>query len=183
MTRGRVLYPVLLAAGAALLAPSRAEAFEREWHLGGGLGVTAYPHHYSVGPALGLHAAYGISDVFDLKLELLGSDHTYRDSPKSESRSVLPYSAAVGLAYKLDVLQWIPYGGLLLGYQHSVGRLPIPAPFRRDDLLAALVLGLDYALSRDWGLGVSLRTDFLLTSREPGGATTTLLRAEYHWGF
>jgi hypothetical protein len=183
MTRRRVFYFALLAAGAAFLVPGRAEAFERQWHVGGGIGVTAYPHHFSAGPALGLNAAYGISDVFDLKLELLGSYHTFREDPRLPRQNAEPYSAVAGVSYKLDVLQWIPYGALLVGYQHIAGSLPLARPFRHDDALATLVVGLDYALSREWGLGASLRTDFLLTSSEMGGAFTTLLRAEYHWGF
>ena len=165
------------------LCPSAAHAFEREWHTGAGVGLTAYPHHYSAGPALGLNAAYGISDVFDLKLELLGSLHSYQSDVKLPSERAEPYSAAAGLSYKLDVLQWIPYGALLMGYQHIAGRLPAGEAFRRDDALAALVLGLDYAATRNFGLGASIRTDFLLTSPERGNAITTLLRAEYHWGF
>jgi Outer membrane protein beta-barrel domain len=193
MTRRRVFYIALFAAGAAFLAPGRAAAFERQWHVGGGIGVTAYPHHFSAGPALGLNAAYGISDVFDLKLELLGSYHTFREGPRRPRQNAEPYSAVAGVSYKLDVLRWIPYGALLVGYQHIAGSLPLAKPlrpddalakaFRHDDALATLVVGLDYALSREWGVGASLRTDFLLTSSETGGAFTTLLRAEYHWGF
>ena len=168
---------------AALFVPCRAQAFEREWHVGAGLGITAYPHDYSAGPALGVNGAYGLSDVFDLKLELLGSYHTYRETPEQPRQRAQPYSAALGLSYKLDVLRWIPYGALLVGYRHVAGRLPVGEPFRRDDALAALVLGLDYALTRNYGLGASLRTDFLLSSPSQGEAFTTMLRAEYHWGF
>ena len=179
MTRGRPLIALFLAYAAALFTPGRADAFERQWHAGAGLGVTAYPHHYSAGPALGLNAAYGISDVFDLKLELLASRNTL--NTVAGRQSAMPYSAAAGLSYKVDVLQWIPYGALLVGYQHIQGTTPLA--FKQDDALAVLVIGLDYALSREWGLGASLRTDFLLTSPEIGGAFTTFLRAEYHWGF
>ena len=167
----------------SLLLPKRAHAFEREWHTGGGLGVTVYPHYYSVGLALGLNAAYGISDVFDLKLEVLGSYHGYSASPRSPTEHAEPYSAVAGLSYKLDVLQWIPYGALLVGYQHIAGRLPLAEPFRRDDALGALVLGLDYAMTRNFGLGASLRVAMPITSPSAGEAITTLLRAEYHWGF
>ena len=182
MKRGSVL-GFTLAAVAAFLVPKPAYAFEREWHVGGGIGVTAYPHYYTVGPSLGLNAAYGISDVFDLKLELLGSYHTYSPDSKSPSESAQPYSAVAGLSYKLDILQWIPYGALLVGYQHIAGRLPEAEPFRRDDALAALLVGVDYAATRDFGLGLSLRSDFLLSGPTEGEAFTTMLRAEYHWGF
>src|SRR6185369_6013528 len=111
------------------------------------------------GPSLGLNAGYGISDVFDLKLELLGSTHTYRAPSASESERGGTYSAAFGLSYKLDILQWIPYGALLLGYQHISGPIPTNDPFRRDDALLAALLGLDYAATRNFGLGLSIRTD------------------------
>ena len=182
MKRGFVLGVVLSIAGACFVSrPAR--AFEREWHTGAGLGVTAYPRYYSVGPAVGLNAGYGLSDVFDLKLELLGSYHGYQASSKSPSLNAEPYSIAAGLSYKLDVLQWIPYAAVLVGFQHVAGALPVGEPFRRDDALGALVLGLDYAMTRNFGLGASVRADMLLSSPNEGEAVTTLLRAEYHWGF
>jgi len=180
MTRGVVLG--ILCGAAAWLAPSQARAFEREWHVGGGVGITAYPNYYGAGPSLGLNAAYGISDVFDLKLELLGSSHSY-SSGSSPSEHGQAYSAVAGLSYKLDILQWIPYGAALVGFQHIAGPLPISEPFRRDDAIVAVVLGLDYAATRNFGLGVSLRTNFLLSTLDEGEAFTTMLRAEYHWGF
>jgi hypothetical protein len=182
MKRGR-LFGFVLVALSALLAPRRAAAFERQWHLGGGLGVTAYPKYYQVGPALGLNAAYGISDVFDVKLELLGGLNSYTAPKATESERAEPWSAAAGLSYKLDILQWIPYGALLVGYQHISGRIPNAEPFKRDDALAAVVLGLDYAVSRDFGLGASVRADFLLASDDHSAGFTPMLRAEYHWGF
>ena len=121
--------------------------------------------------------------VFDLKLELLASYHGYSPDPKLPSQSGEPFSLVAGLSYKLDVLQWIPYAALLVGYQHVSGTLPLAEPFRRDDALAAIVLGLDYAMTRNFGLGASLRYDLLLSSPTQGEAVTTMLRAEYHWGF
>lgn len=166
----------------ALCATGRASAFERQWHLGGGIGATAYPNTYSLGPAIGVNGAYGISDVFDLKAELLGSLHGYDLSPTTREH-IEPLSLAAGLSYKLDVLQWIPYGSLLVGYSH-IGGMPAPREsFHRDDLIAAVVLGLDYAVSRDFGLGLSLRGDLRLTTPSAGQSFTPMLRAEYHWGF
>jgi hypothetical protein len=167
----------------ALFSSTRAYAFEREWHVGGGVGLTAYPHYYSAGPALGLNAGYGISDVFDLKLELLGSFHGYESSASSGAAHAEPFSAIAGLSYKLDVLQWIPYAAVFVGYQHIAGTLPLGEPFHRDDALGALILGLDYAMTRNFGLGASVRSDMLLSSPSQGLAFTPMLRAEYHWGF
>ncbi len=125
----------IVCGAAAWLSPSQARAFEREWHVGGGVGITFFPNYYHVGPSLGLNAAYGISDVFDLKLELLGSYHSYSASSAAPSEHAEPYSAVAGLSYKLDVLQWIPYGAVLVGFQHIAGRLPVAEPFRRDDAI------------------------------------------------
>jgi len=173
----------ILFVAAAWLAPRQARAFEREWHVGGGVGLTAYPSYYSAGPSLGLHGAYGLSDVFDLKLELLGSTHTYQANAETPSERGGAYSAVAGLSYKLDILQWIPYGALMVGFQHVAGPLPSSEPFHRNDALLAAVLGLDYAASRNFGLGVSLRWNVLLSTIGEGQAFTPMLRAEYHWGF
>ncbi len=83
----------------------------------------------------------------------------------------------------MDILQWIPYGAALVGYQHVAGPLPVSEPFRRDAALLALIVGLDYAATRSFGLGVSVRADFLLSTFDEGEAFTPMLRAEYHWGF
>jgi Outer membrane protein beta-barrel domain len=181
MTRAGLFSFALAVPG--LLVSGRAHAFEREWHVGGGLGLTAYPQYYSAGPAVGLNAGYGISDVFDLKLELLGSWHSYDPNSALPTKHAVPFSVAAGLSYKLDVLQWIPYAAVLVGFQDVNGTLPVGEPFHRDDGIAALVLGLDYAMTRNFGLGLSLRTDMLLSSPTSGEAVTTMLRAEYHWGF
>ncbi len=184
MARGQALSVAAICLSAALFWSTRAHAFEREWHVGGGVGLSAYRRYYSAGPALGLHAGYGISDVFDLKLELLTSYHGYdRASSANGTEHAAPYSAVAGLSYKLDVLQWIPYGAVLLGYQHIAGALPAGEPFRRDDVIGALVLGLDYAMTRNFGLGASLRADVQLSGLIASEALTPLLRAEYHWGF
>ena len=180
MTRGLGFW---LAAAWLVFSPKRAHAFEREWHVGGGLGLTAYPLYYSAGPALGMNAAYGISDVFDFKLELLGSYHGYTTDSHRPTDHAEPFSAAVGLSYKLDVLQWIPYAAVLVGFQSIPGRLPAGDPFRRNDALGALVIGLDYAMTRNFGLGASFRTDLPLSSPSNGESFTPMLRAEYHWGF
>jgi hypothetical protein len=182
MKRGSFLF-LALSVTSTLFVSGHARAFEREWHTGGGIGITAYPHYYSTGPAFGANAGYGLSDVFDLKLELLASSHNYIPASRTISQGRVPLSLAAGLSYKLDVLQWIPYAALLVGYQHTAGAAPWTEPFRRDDALAAVVLGLDYAVTRNFGLGASVRADLLLTSPDQGEAVTTMLRAEYHWGF
>jgi hypothetical protein len=175
----------LAAALGALLLPRAAHAFERQWHVGGGVGFTSLANDYKTGPALGLNAAYGLSDMFDVRLELLESTHVLSDPRYATlpNRRVELISADAGLTYKLDVLQWIPYGGLLIGYRHAAGVLPPTENYRRDDVQAAILLGLDYSASRSFGLGLSWRGDSALSAIGQSEAMTLMLRAEYHWGF
>jgi hypothetical protein len=153
------------------LAAEPAHAFERQWHLGGGLGAGGPTGDYSLGPVLGLHAAYGISDVFDARLELQGSAH------ELDGLATSFYGARLGIAYKLDVIQWIPYAGIsgggfaVAGETWTVLRPSVGA-----------FVGLDYAVSRHFGVGVLGIGDYVFTAY---GKTlvAVLLRAEYRFGW
>jgi len=167
---------------ATLLGSSPASAFERQWHLGGGLGVASFAGgEANIGPALGVHGAYGLSDMFDLRGELTGSTHTLDDG-----RRLNLYSASIGLAYKIDVLEWIPYVGLLVGSYIFSGDGK-PANQSGGFIGVSTMLGIDYALSRSFGLGLQLRYHGGLydppTSLTDGAYFTGLLRAEYRWGW
>jgi hypothetical protein len=176
---------LLSALSAAVLAWSlegTAHAFEREWHLGVGLGAAA-ANEYRVGPALNAYAAYGVSDVFDLRLELLGSQH-FVTPPRPElglatrEAPSLFYGGKVALAYKIDVIQWIPYVALTAGYLGVT--LPL-APYTSGQPSAGILAGLDYVASRDFGLGAALDYDYAF---HPGAAYAALLvRAEFHFGY
>jgi len=158
------------ALGAVLLSAAPARAFERQWHLGGGLGGAA-PTDYELGPAFGIHGAYGLSDVFDLRLELQGSRNGVGSLP------VWFYGARFALAYKVDVIQWIPYaaisgGGFAIAWDGAT--LVRPS--------AGAMLGLDYAVSRHFGLGVLGAGDYVFV--ESGITVLALVaRAEYRFGW
>ncbi|HEX6763947.1 MAG TPA: hypothetical protein VF103_00685 [Polyangiaceae bacterium] len=157
--------------GAWLSSAGPALAFERQWHFGGGLGAAAPNGGYSLGPVLGLHAAYGISDVFDARLELQGSTHDL------DGLAVSFYGAKAGLAYKLDVIQWIPYAGVSAGEYAIVwneGTLFRPC-------VGALV-GLDYAFSRHFGMGVVGSGDYVFSDPQVT-VFSGLFRAEYRFGW
>ncbi len=161
----------------ALLGVTRsAHAFERQWHVGAGAGVSR-GSGLSLSPAVTAYAAYGLSDVFDARLEVTGRGYRLGDERDSHS-----LSAAAGLAYKLDVLRWVPWAGVYLGYVGFLHRPRPGAEFEQHDAAIGLGLGLDYAFSRQLGLGVTLRYDDALTR---AGATNfdALLRAEYRWGW
>lgn len=157
-------------------SPRLAHAFEREWHLGGGAGV-AKGNGLQLGPALGAYAAYGISDVFDARVEL-----TARGYHLGSEQNPNALSAMAGLAYKLDVLRWVPWAGVYVGYVRFLEPPRASLSFKQSDVALGLGLGLDYAFFRNFGLGVSLHFDDALTHAD-ASTFDALLRAEYRWGW
>jgi hypothetical protein len=157
-------------------ASRAAHAFEREWHLGAGAGV-ANGNGLALSPALAAYAAYGISDVFDARVEL-----TARGYDVGSQQNPNALSAMVGVAYKLDVLRWVPWAGVYAGYLTFLDPPPAGSSFKQRDLALGLGLGLDYAFTRKFGAGVTLRFDDALSSAN-ASTFDALLRAEYRWGW
>ena len=173
---------LMVASSLALaLRADPARGFEREWHLGGGVGLASAASGYGLGPALGLHAAYGISDVFDARLELSGSHHTYELGEAEESTEI--FSVAALLSYKIDIIAWVPHFGAGFGYFHFTKAPPADSAFRRDDVGLALELGLDYAVSRNFGLGIGAHFDMPFNEIGAARYFALLLRGEYRWGW
>ncbi len=159
-----------------------AQAFEGQWHLGAGLGMMSYSGdaNYSM-PELTLHGAYGVSDTFDARLELGES------VPVSSGKSGRSLGYAEGVfAYKLDIIEWIPWAGLGVGAFASSGGLQGAG---RDSVepAASLWLGLDYAFSRQWGAGafVAMHSWFVDSTRSGlhYAATNFGLRVERRFGW
>jgi hypothetical protein len=174
-----------LAAGAALLplvlGARPVSAFERQWHLGGAVGAGLFSDaDTDAGPLLGIYGAYGLSDMFDAKLELNGGTHGHTDG------RVNLVSVSAGLAYKLDVIEWIPYFGAQAGYYYLSGDV-LPGELSHHELGLSFELGLDYALSRATAAGVQLRYHGFL--HEPMSSLADapywggLLRLEHRWGW
>lgn len=190
----------MLAALASFLVAPRASAFEREWHLGGGLGLAAAPGYF-LGPAGGIYGSYGVSDAFDVRAELSTSiqGRLRRDSqtgtpnpdgsPAPDCRTAPDgttppecttafFSFKAALTYKLDVIRWIPWigpsvGGLASGQQKW--------PFDAMQPTVGVIAGLDYAWTRHFGVGLCLSGDYGFDQAAVYGAG--YLRAEYHWGW
>lgn len=165
----------LLATALGAAAPP-AQAFERQWHLGGAAGVSN-GNGLELSPAFGVYAAYGLSDVFDTRLEL-----TARGYGLAHEQHPHQLSAMLGLVYKLDVLRWVPWAGVYAGYQGFDAAPPEGSVFEQHDAALGLGLGLDYAFSRNIGAGITLRFDDALSSAD-GTTFDALLRAEYRWGW
>jgi hypothetical protein len=130
------------------LTPLAAHGFEHQWSLGVGPSLLAYSGDSgALMPGLSLHLVYGLSDTFDVRLQLAEATVLGSDVP----RRSLGYAESL-LAYKLDVLEWIPWAALGLGgFQASGGA----QGRERDSIQPAVGLwfGLDYALNRQWGMG------------------------------
>jgi hypothetical protein len=179
------LFSALLAAALAWSLEGTAHAFERQWHFGLGAGAAA-ANGYRVGPALNAYAAYGLSDVFDLRAELLGSRQfvtpvaVQGETPSLFQRAEpsLFYGGKLALSYKVDVIQWIPYAALAAGY---LGVTEPLAPYAKGQPSLGIIAGLDYAATRNLGFGGALHYDYVF---HPGAAYAALLfRAEYRFGF
>lgn len=178
-------WSVRFALGVALVAasvPRTASAYEEQWHFGGGIGAAKFVGtDYGTAPMLGLHVAYDVSDMFDLRLELGAAEHEV-----VAERPTRLYSASAGIVYKLDVLEWVPYFGILGGYYAFTGG-PWPGHLKQRELGASIPLGLDYTLSRRFGLGAQL--SYHGFQSDPLGGVgdapyfTALLRAEYRHGW
>jgi hypothetical protein len=109
--------------------------------------------------------------VFDLRLELQASRNGVGSLP------VWFYGTRFALAYKVDVIQWIPYaaisgGGFAIVWEGSA--LVRPS--------AGAMFGLDYAVSRHVGFGVLGTGDYVFVD---SGITVLalLVRAEYRFGW
>lgn len=175
MRRAALVLGVGLALGLSVL-PRVASAFEREWHLGAGAGVSN-GEGLALSPALAAYAAYGLSDVFDARVELTARGYHFGSEQNPNA-----LSAMVGVAYKLDVLRWVPWAGVYAGYLTFLDPPPAKSAFKRNGVLLGLGLGLDYAFTRKFGVGVTLHLDDALG--QPRASTfDALLRAEYRWGW
>ncbi len=170
---------------AALLVSAPAKAFEREWHVGAGAGISGLTAE-GVGSGLeaGAHLAYGLSDTFDVRLDgryaLLPVvlPATALHLPVEESRSFAVVDASI--AYKVDLLRLVPWLAVGVGYFHAF-EAPLPEQsLASHDLHLVGSFGLDYAVTRQLGLGVTARSGYLLAGAGTFGAQGY---AEYRWGF
>jgi hypothetical protein len=180
--------PVAAAAAVAVASFALpAGAVEREHHLGvdAGLSLLVLNDKTDVGGALGGHWAYGLSDVFNLMAEAtwslvaLGEKVQDVHTPRTRPTNVANVGAGVGFVF--DVLQWVPYAGLLVGgYGLFGGTLDKP----RFPLGGTAALGLDYRFRREWAAGVAFRQHLLLTDMSTYPSFTHVFaRVEYTWGW
>jgi hypothetical protein len=173
---------------ASVAFATHARAVEREnqvgFDAGGSLLVIGNKSTPDLGATLGGHYTYGLSDAFNLLAEgtfsLLALDQKADDPKNSHTYPSWLANADVGVAYVFDVLQWVPYVGVLVGgYALSGGTISgtkvLPG--------AAATLGLDYRFSPSLSVGAMLEEHLLSETSTYPSFTQALTRIEYTWGW
>ena len=160
-----------------LTAPA-ASAVERQWRMGADIGWAAVASSEKVFPGWGggAHLAYGLTDSYDLLMSAGLTSHAI--SASTPNGTIM--DVAVGAAYTLDIVQWVPYVGLLVGgYRQSGGGLQQA----NYDLGLQIALGMDYRFSPSWSTGLQVK--YASFSKEPLSAhyMTTFVRFEYLLGW
>jgi len=175
-----------------LLNSSIAHAFDKQTYLGGGFGASNYDRGQTLGPIANVYAAYGISDSFDARLDLtstwlkpIATEERRLEPSATEERRFLS-SALLSCTYKLDVIQWIPWGGVGIGVHHLGGELAGPKRNSFEPGLS-LLFGLDYAWSRAYGLSLAFGLHTMPFTQDSNPIalrfTTSILRFERRFGW
>ncbi len=177
--RTRVSRLVAAAAGMGLLLTTvPSGAVEGQWQagLGAGWSSASWRGANYGGLAGGAHASYGLTDAFNLMLELGGSSHDV----DARRPNLTLLHGVVGVAYTLDITRVVPYFGLLGGAYRASG-VDLAKAETRFGLQG--VLGADYYLSRTWALGAQLQYHFVTGNPTGAPDATVLARASYVWGW
>jgi hypothetical protein len=169
---------LLIALGSLFIA-ERAGAYEREWHVGMGAGysLATFPVGTANGFDAGVHATYGVSDAFNLRLH---SDVSAFDLPNPHTSAVL-FGAGFGAEYVFDILQWVPYVGATVGPSATF----IQGGPKLVRLGIELPAGLGYKINRSFTVGFEARYRLMLLGDGevgPSNGLVAIARAEYAWG-
>ena len=167
----------------------RANATEHQNHIGVEGGYTYLNVSDKTTPdqggSFGVHYAYGITDAFNFAVEAqhnIVALHQEFDRPTSpRNYPAFISNASVGAQYVLDIVKWLPYGGVLVGpYAFGGGTLEKLTP----QLGAQLEVGIDYQLSRSFAVGIAYHEHFVLTSMSTYPLFfNAFARAEFMWGW
>jgi hypothetical protein len=178
--------PAVVAACAVLALPVSALAMDRAQGFGLDTGLAMLSisgESPQTGIAYGLHYKLALTDQFDFAAELGGAVVDLNPKVSSSSptdRPTMLFNGDVGVLYKLDIVQFVPYFGALVGgYSLVGGSLPSAKVLPGGELAA----GADYLLSRRWAVGLAIREHFLFTDlgTYPSYLTVTA-RVEMTWG-
>jgi hypothetical protein len=151
---------------------------QRQWHAGVDVGYSlgSFAPGDVSGFLAGLHLAYGVSDAFNLRLQF---DMSPYDLPEPATSSFV-YQVAFGAEYLIDVLEWVPYVGLVSGPAIVV----VQDTGQVIDVAIEPLFGLGYRLSSQFTVGaeVRFRQLFLFAGDTvPAAQFSALGRFEYTW--
>ena len=173
----RAALPALALGAAVLAGAGGAAAADPPWHVGASFGYAAlFVDSTWHGFGGGAQLAYELNDTFRLLADLDATEHP---SPRW-----LVVSGAVGAAYVLDVLEWVPWAGAEIGPAALLSGAPTcghAQPCASLSLDLAVPFGLDYRISKRFNVGVGGRFQMLLGSSQ-WTALSVGARAEYVWG-
>ncbi len=164
---------------AAWLAPVSAQAYERQWHVGGylGYGLAGFAGGPYSGFGAGAQLSYGVTDIVNLRVH---SDVSAYPLPAPLSSAVI-WNSGAGVELAFDVVQLVPYVGATVGPAY----LHVPAGEDATMMSLEVPLGALYYLSRDLGVGGELRYRALLfgPSGGPLHNMAAFFKVEYVWGY
>jgi hypothetical protein len=159
----------------AMLVSSNASAYERQWHVGANLGYIGGWNGLGHGVGGGVEVGYGVLDWLEVTGELDVSGHP--------ATKILVPSGTVGVRFVWDVLQIVPYVGVLAGGA-GVLQLGTACPNCGAAKLDLTVpFGLDYEVTRSVRIGVGGRFALLLFNGSPTPMLGVFARAAYVWGY
>lgn len=143
--------PVYAALLGLLLFSTIANAQENRFELGltGGYAGLSTVGLAADGFGATVLGSYAINDAINLRLE--GSLHQF-GLPTLQS-SITMLGGQLGAEYLVDVLDWIPYVGLVAGWNYSAVRYGTAT----GQLAVTLPFGLGYRLSPNWSVGAEGR--------------------------
>jgi hypothetical protein len=167
--------PSLCIVAIAIVLPTKAHAYERQWHAGANVGYIGGWNGIGHGVDGGVEVGYGVRDW----LEVVGSV----DLSGHPGTKILVPSGTVGVHFAFDVLQVVPYVGVMAGGAGVLQLGACAADCQSPKLDLAVPFGLDYKVSPSVTIGVGGRFQLLLLDGSPTPMLGAFARAAYVWGF
>lgn len=180
----------VLVAALLLLASPSAYAFERQHQLGASADIALLSVEgrdgFKVAFGGSARYSYGITDAWNFvaKAGAFGFVGTEVAKDGTTLPKTIPSSmffGSVGAVYTFDVIQFVPYAGVMIGPSVFAGGTLEGA---RWALSGDLLAGVTWNLSRNFAVGATVEQRFMLTDFSTYPSLTCFgLNASYVWGW